>query len=284
MQQMMQPRPKTMNPQPAPSRLRRQRFLERSVLGLALSVLALLAVPAIPGGKNLPAQTHAPQATKPAQQQKAAAKPAQPRRRAAAHARAASTERPPAPEAIAAPPPASPAPIWPANQPPNKAKVSWDSRGLEIETSNSSLAQILHQVAADTGAKLQGLTQDQRIFGTYGPGPARDVLSKLLDGSGYNVFMIGGRDADAPLEVVLSASPPASPQTVANNRNRSNSEDDEADPPPEPPRSPPMETPFGNGDSGKPETPRQIMQDILDRQQKIDQQTQKQDQQNNPQQ
>ncbi len=80
MQQMMQPRPKTMNPQPAPSRLRRQGFLETLVLGLALSVLALLVVPAILGGKNLPAQTHAPQATKPAQQQKADAKPAQPRR------------------------------------------------------------------------------------------------------------------------------------------------------------------------------------------------------------
>jgi hypothetical protein len=68
---MMQPRPKTTNPQPAPLRLRRQGSLETLVRGLALSVFALLAVPAILGGKNLPAQTHA---TKPAQQQKAAAK------------------------------------------------------------------------------------------------------------------------------------------------------------------------------------------------------------------
>jgi hypothetical protein len=113
MKQVMQPRPKTINPQPAPSRLRRQGFLETLVLGRAPSVLALLVVPAILGGKNLPAQTHAPQATKPAQQQKAAARPAQPRQ--------------PAAEAIAARPPASPAPIWPANQLPNQARVSWDS-------------------------------------------------------------------------------------------------------------------------------------------------------------
>ena len=281
---MMLRRPKTINSQLAPSRLRWQGFPERFTLRLALSVLALLAVPAILGEKDLPAQTHAPQTTKPVQQQKAAARPAQPRGRAPAHARAASMQRQFVPESIAAPPPVPPAPIWPANQPPNQAKVSWGSRGLEVEASNSSLDQILRQVAANMGAKLQGLTQDQRIFGTYGPGPARDVLSKLLDGSGYNVLMIGGRDADGPLEVVLSVSPPASPQTAANNRNRSNSEDDEADPPLELPRPPPMETPFGNGDSGKPENSQQIMEDILDRQHKIDQQVQQQqDQQNHPQ-
>jgi hypothetical protein len=161
--------------------------------------------------------------------------------------------------------------------------VSWDGRGLEIEASNSSLDEILHQVAVDTGVKLEGIVHDQRIFGTYGPGPARDVLSKLLDGSGYNVLMIGGRDADSPLEIVLTASSPDSPPTAVNNR--SNPEDEDAAEPPEPEQPPPpaMKTPFGNGDSGSPETQQQIMQDILDRQQKIDQQQKQQDQQNNPQ-
>ena len=322
---MMQPRTETMNPQPGASRLRRRGFLETLVrglhrfhgycipepatlsgffpqekatltkaktghinceTGLALSVLALLAVPAILGGKNLPAQTHASQSAEQAQQQKAVAKPAQPRRRAAAQARVASIEPGPVPEAVAAPPPAAPAPIWPANQPPNQAKVSWDGRALEIEASNSSLDEILHQVAVDTGAKFEGLTQDERIFGTYGPGPAREVLSKLFDGFGYNVLMMGGGNDDAPLEVVFLASTPASPQTDANTRNRGNPKDDDAAVPPEPEPAPPppMKTPFGNGDSGSPETPQQIMQDILNRQPKIDQQLQQQDQQNHPQQ
>jgi hypothetical protein len=272
-----------MNPQLTPSRLRRQGLLEPLVRGLALSVLALLVVSAILGGENLPAQTHTPVATKPAPKQKTAAESAHARRRTAAHTRIASIEPRPAPEATAALPPALPAPIWPANQSPNQAKVSWDSRGLEIEASNSSLDQILHQVAAETGARLEGLTQDERIFGVYGPGPARDVLSKLLDGSGYNVLIVGRRDADVPLEVVLTLSSPPSPQTAANNRDRSNPEDDDAAEPlvPDSPPPPPMKTPFGNGDSGSPETPQQIMQDILDRQQKIDQQQQLQ--QNNPQ-
>jgi hypothetical protein len=161
--------------------------------------------------------------------------------------------------------------------------VSWDSRGLEIEACNSSLSRILQQVLAETGTQLQGLTQDQRIFGAYGPGPARDVLSELLDDSGYNVLMIGGRDTDAPLEIVLSVRPPASPQATSKVRNPGNPDDEDADPPPESPPPPPMVTPFGNGDSGKPENPQQVMQDILSRQPKIDQQQQEK-QQNYPQQ
>jgi hypothetical protein len=252
-----------------PSRLRRQRSLKTRVLGLVLSVLALLVVPAILCGKNLPAQTSAPQATKPAQQQNPAARPAQPSQ--------------PAPEAIAPQPPASPAPIWPADQPPNQARVTWDGRDLEIEASNSSLNQILHQVAADTGAKLEGLAQDQRVFGSYGPGPRSDVLLKLLDGSGYNVLMIGGRDADAPLEIVLSVRSPASPKTAANNQNRSISQHPAPEPPPnyppEPPPPQPNQDPFAKGEP--PSDPMQLMQEILQRQQKIDQQQQ---QQNNTQQ
>jgi hypothetical protein len=253
------------------SSLRWQRFRETLAAGLLFSVLAVLAVPAMLGGRKLLSQTQKPE------QQEAAGKP---RRRSAAHAYAASNPHRLAPEAIVAPPPALPAPIWPADQPPNPATVRWDIRGLEIEASNSSLDQILHRVATDTGAKLEGLTRDQRIFGSYGPGPACDVLSKLLDGSGYNVLMIGSRGADAPLQIILSARSPASPKTGAHNQNRSNSEDEEAAKQiePEPPRSQLNQNPFANGES--PRDPVQFMQEILQRQQKIDQQ-QQQDQQDN---
>jgi hypothetical protein len=232
----------------------------------------LLIVSVILGGENLPAQVPTQQATKPAQQQDAAK---------------------PAPEAIVVQPPASPTPIWPSNQPPNQAKVNWDNRSLEIEATNSSLDQILHQVAAETGAKLEGLAQDQRVFGSYGPGPVCDVLLKLLDGSGYNVLIIGRHDTDAPSEIVLSARSPANPQTAPNNQNRNNSKDDETreqlkpepkpDNPPAPPDRQPIQNPFGNG--GPPRDQLQFMQEILQRQQQIDQQPQQQQQQpNNPQQ
>jgi hypothetical protein len=290
MQQVMHPRPKMMNAETASSRLGQQGSLVTFVLRLAFSVLTLLVVPVILNGKKLPAQTHAPQATKLVKQQ-SLTRPTQQRRRVAAHADATSTQRQTAPEAIITPLPSS-APIWPANQSPNQARVSWDGHGLEIEASNSSLNEILHQVADDTGAKLEGLTQDQRVFGIYGPGTESSVLSKLLEGSGYNVLMIGNRDANVPLEIVLSARSPNSPQTAANNRGRSNSQDDETGkrPEPEPPpehsaeasRPQPVQDPFSNG--GPPRDPQQFMQEILQRQQLIDQQQQQQhDQQNNPQ-
>jgi hypothetical protein len=268
-QQLIQPRPKTMNPQPTPLCVRRQGFLKTLVL-------ALLIVPATLSGENLLAQLPTPQATKPVRQQKAAAK----------SAHAASTQPQPAPEAIAAQSPSPSTPVWPANQPPSHATVSWDGRGLEIEASNSSLNQILQQVAADTGAKLEGLSQDQRVFGSYGPGPGRDVLLKLLDGSGYNVLMIGGRDSDVLREIVLSTRSPFSSQTAVSNHNRGNSEDDEAaerlKPKPQPDTAPqPDQNPFNIG--GPPRDPQELMEEILQRQQKIDQQ-QQQGQQDGPQQ
>jgi hypothetical protein len=244
-----------MNPKPAPSRLRWQRLLETFVVGLAC-----LVVSSILGGECLFAQ-----------QQNVAAKPA--------------------PEAIAVQPSASPAPIWPASQAPRQARVSWDGRSLEIEASNSSLDQILHQVAAETGARLEGLTQDQRVFGSYGPGPVSDVILKLLDGSSYNVLIIGRHDTDAPLEIVLSSRSPANPQAAANNQSRSNSRNDQPveqlrpEPPPEDPgkpASPAVQDPFNTGET--PREPVQFMQEILQRQQKLDQeQQQQQDQQNRPQ-
>jgi hypothetical protein len=258
MQQLVWPWPKSMSAKPS-SGLRRPRPFSVFVFGLSLSI-----VPAILGGKKLFAQTRPPQNTRPAQQNTEVNPIQQP---------------PAAAEVIALRPPAVPAPIGDANRSPSEAKVSWDDRGLEIEASNSSLNQILLRVADDTGAKLEGLTQDQRVFGSYGPGPASEVLWKLLDGSGYNVLMIGGPGTDTPIEIVLSARSPASPQAV-NNQNRSEQSNPEPPPnhPPEPPRLEPVQNPFGNGDP--PRDPLQFMQEILQRQQKIDQQ-QEQQQENN---
>lgn len=88
----------------------------------------------------------------------------------------------PAPSAQVAPtpvtPPAPKPPDWPANDHPAEATVVWNSQGLQIEASNSSLEQILKDVATATGAKVEGLGADERVFGSYGPGKARDVLSQ----------------------------------------------------------------------------------------------------------
>ena len=71
--------------------------------------------------------------------------------------------------------------------------------------------------AAIPESKVEGLSQDQRVFGSFGPGDPRDVLSQLLEGSGYNVLMLGGQGDGAPEEIVLSIAKPAGPQPPGNN-------------------------------------------------------------------
>jgi hypothetical protein len=91
------------------------------------------------------------------------------------------------------------------NDPPAKPAISWDSKGLRIEAANSSLNDILKEVAAQPGIKVEGFEKDQRIYGVYGPGRAHDVLTQLLEGTGYNVLMFGEQAPGTPRQIVLSA-------------------------------------------------------------------------------
>ena len=108
------------------------------------------------------------------------------------------------------------------------------------------------------------------------------MLSKLLDGSGYNVIMTCSRDAHAPLEIVLSARSAASRQTAATNQGRNNSAPLTPEPQPDYPSGQPglqsIQNPFANG-GPPPQDPQQFMQEILDRQHQIDQQQQQNNQQ-----
>jgi hypothetical protein len=112
------------------------------------------------------------------------------------------------------------------------------------------------------------------------------VLWKLLDGSGYNVLMIGGRGTSAPLEIILSARSTSSPQAAGGNPNGSSRNGREAagQREPEPPPTVPSEPRDPFNTSGQSRDPMDFMQEILQRQQKIDQQEQqRQDERNNPQ-
>jgi hypothetical protein len=119
-----------------------------------------------------------------------------------ANARQLKAQAPVAPEPET--PPTPEPPHWPAYEKAADASVTWDSHGLLIAAQNSSLRQILEDVSAATGAKVEGLGADQRIFGAYGPGKARDVLFQLLDGTGYNVLMIGDQGEGTPRQIVLT--------------------------------------------------------------------------------
>jgi len=157
-------------------------------------------------------------------------------------------------------------PLWPANETPAQAAVTWDSHGLRIDAANSSLMQILKDVSTATGMRVEGLNSDQRIFGAYGPGLARDVLSQLLQGSGYNVLMIGDQGQGAPRQIVLSfRRAGAANQPAMSNPVSASAADDDADTDDQPLAPPPVRPGFAPG--APPRTPQQIMQEMQQRQQ-----------------
>jgi len=183
-------------------------------------------------------------------------------------------------------------PKWPVNETPGKPAITWDSQGLKIDAANSSLHQILNDVSTATGAKVEGFGTDERVFGEYGPGQARDVISQLLHGSGYNVLLIGDQGAGTPRQIILSTRKAASSQgqQQAFNRPTQDSPDEDVPDQPEVEEQPQQQPPLINGrppgipppqgPPGAARTPQQVLQELQQRQQQMqDQQQQMQDQQ-----
>ena len=219
-----------------------------------------------PGTQTAPGPSQAsaqPGATNPAQTS-APAQPGQP-------------DEPPQPEI----------PKWPVNETPNKANVTWDSQGLRIQATNSSLHQILNDISTDTGAKVEGMGTDERVFGEYGPGTASDVISQLLHGSSYNVLLIGDQGSGTPREIVLSARRSGPSQPQANRQVPQDQGDEDIPDQPEPDDQsqqpplingrPPMPM-VPQGPPGAPRTPQQVLQELQQRQQQIQDQQQQQQQ------
>jgi hypothetical protein len=170
------------------------------------------------------------------------------------------------------------------NQPAKPAQIRLADGKLTVDADNSSLAEILRTVASDGGMQIQGLTRDQRIFGSYGPGSPRNVLTSLLEGTGYNVLMVGSTHSGAPEQMVLtvrSDAPPSPPMPVQETeqilrpyRNPYRNENQRRMmPPPHPPGPRPGAPPQANG---KPKSPAQILQELEQMRQQQQQQQQQQ--------
>jgi hypothetical protein len=189
----------------------------------------------------------------------------------------------------APPPPPSPTTPQPLtapsllDQPPQPAKVDIADGKLTVQADNSSLTAILNQVSTSAGMTVDGLNKDERIFGTYGPGEPREIISQLLDGSGYNVVMFGRTTAGTPSQVSLSPRGAALPQGAASRPVKQEDEEEEPQPtqyqdnPPPPPNPNPAPGPGAPSPNGGPRTPQQMLQEL----QQIRQQQQQQPQ--NPQ-
>jgi hypothetical protein len=182
--------------------------------------------------------------------------------------------------------PAAPAaPVNMLQQPAQDAKIVFTNNTLSIQAENSSLAAILHQFSTTSGMRVTGLGNDERVFGTFGPGTPRDVLADLLNGTAYNLVLLGDLSNGAPRELILSpgthggdapaVAAAAAPAAVE----ESAPEPEDVPQPPPPPDVSPAPTTETPGTPGV-RTPQQLFEQL----QQMRQQQQQQQQQQVPQQ
>jgi hypothetical protein len=103
----------------------------------------------------------------------------------------------------------------------NLAEVTYANGLLTVAADDSSLNQILQEIARQTGMKVTGSVSDERVFGRYGPSTPARVLASLLDGTGSNM-LLRETASSAPAELILTpreggATPPqtAPPDSAA---------------------------------------------------------------------
>jgi hypothetical protein len=112
------------------------------------------------------------------------------------------------------PPPALPPPPPTLEQMPAlPPKVKFSNGMLTIVAENSTLADILRAVRTQTGAIVEiPPNATERVVTHLGPGPARDVLVSLLDGSHFNYVMLGSQTRPGMLErIILTSKAGAAP-------------------------------------------------------------------------
>jgi hypothetical protein len=110
---------------------------------------------------------------------------------------------PPLPSGTQGPVPQVPLDAIPAVAP----QVSYQDGQLTIVAPNSTLGDILRGVRKHTAADIEiPATANERVVTRLGPGPARDVVAELLNGSHFNYILLGSpADASLLVRVVLVA-------------------------------------------------------------------------------
>lgn len=116
-------------------------------------------------------------------------------------------------------PVATPIPLTPAQMPATPPTVSFSAGELTINAPNSTLGDILREVRKQTGASIDiPGNATERVMGVFGPGPARDVLSTILNGSHFNYVLLGSVTDPSGLDkVMLFSKPAAEPNQQAEN-------------------------------------------------------------------
>ena len=148
-------------------------------------------------------------------------------------------------------------------QPAGEAQIVFAGDTLSIRADNSSLSAILHQVAGKSGMQIDGLSGDERVFGTFGPGAPRDVLADLLNGTAYNVVLLGDLSNGAPRQLILTPATHAGAALPAPAQVNTDEASNEPEPAPEPP-PPPEPPPSGASPPPTPgvKTPQQLFEQL----------------------
>jgi len=88
-------------------------------------------------------------------------------------------------------------------------QVSYQNSQLTIVAPNSTLGDILRAVRKQTGAEIEIPPATERVVTHLGPGPAREVIAELLNGSRFNYVLLGSpADNSVLTRVVLVAKSP----------------------------------------------------------------------------
>ena len=82
-------------------------------------------------------------------------------------------------------------------------QVSYQNAQLTIVAPNSTLGDILRAVRKQTGAEIEIPVATERVVTHLGPGPAREVVAELLNGSRFNYVLMGSSGNDAALTRVV---------------------------------------------------------------------------------
>jgi len=168
-------------------------------------------------------------------------------------------------------------------------QVTYQDGLLTIVAPNSTLGDVLRGVRKHTAADIEvPAGANERVVTRLGPGPAREVVAELLNGSHFNYILLGSpQDATLLVRVVLVAktgpdNPPpapgqpnaAPPTEVANVADAPDAEvpDDNADDTQEQPTAE-AEQPAPNPDQPGVKTPQQMLQEMQQRQLQMQQQT-----------
>lgn len=94
------------------------------------------------------------------------------------------------------------------------ANVEYANGQVAVLAANSSLSEIIRDVARRAGMAVKGDVIDERVFGTYGPAAPAEVLTQLLKGTGSNMMVLAGISHVPELILTPKQGEPTPPRAV----------------------------------------------------------------------